>query len=129
MTASGCGYAAGMTDAVSAGMVFVLSNWKGDTSWLDKGKCGGSCNVDPTLNISNLTIVTGGAPGPHPGPGPSPSPINPADYTFGNACATAHDDLCAVMNCPSADHCRWSWPNGTSAGDPNAHCRCDEITQ
>ena len=53
---------------------------------------------------------------------------DPADYDFGDACATKSDDDCGVMNCPSVDHCRFSW----AKTDPDkwngktAHCRCDE---
>ena len=53
---------------------------------------------------------------------------DPADYDFGDACKTKSDDDCGVMNCPSVDHCRFSW----AKTDPDkwngktAHCRCDE---
>jgi hypothetical protein len=76
--------------------------------------------------ISNLKIVTGsGKPvdPPHP-----VGPYNPKDFTFGDSCAHATDEICGQVGCPSVDHCRWSWPNGSSAGDPNAHCRCDILT-
>ena len=56
------------------------------------------------------------------------TPIDPADYDFGDACATKEDDDCGIMHCPSVDHCRFSW----AKDDPDkwngktAHCRCDE---
>jgi len=56
------------------------------------------------------------------------SVIDPKDFDFGDPCDSKSSDDCGVMNCPSVDHCRWSW----SKTDPEkwsgktAHCRCDE---
>ena len=57
------------------------------------------------------------------------SDIDPADYDYGDACASKDNDDCSIMHCPSVDHCRWSW----AKDDPEkwsgktAHCRCDEV--
>lgn len=56
------------------------------------------------------------------------NPINPSDYDYGDACQSKDDDDCGIMQCPSVDHCRFSW----AKSDPDkwngktAHCRCDE---
>jgi len=42
-------------------------------------------------------------------------PIDPANYHYAAACATADDEFCENMNCPSVDHCRWSWPKDDPA--------------
>lgn len=118
------GYLANMTNDMKGNMAFVVSNWGGDASWLWHDRCSGSCNW-PSLTISNIKITTGGA-GPSP---PQPTPIDPNNYDFGDACGSAHDDFCADMNCPSVDHCRWSWPKTDPAkwSSKDAHCRCDMI--
>lgn len=89
-----CSYLNYMSNDIGHGMAFVISNWGGDASWLWHDRCSGSCNW-PELNINNIKIATGHV---HPAP---PQPINPADYTFGNPCATASDDFCDDMHCPS----------------------------
>ena len=116
-------YLANMTDDLKNNMAFVISNWGGDASWLWKDRCSGGCNW-PELRLTNLKIRQGGA-----GPSPAPTRIDPADFDFGGACASASDDLCGSMNCPSANHCRWSWPKHDSAkwDSKDAHCRCDKI--
>ena len=122
MTAD-CSYLNHMSYDIANGMGFVVSNWGGDASWLWHDRCSGSCNW-PELTISNIKIKTGSA---SPQPGPGPDPIDPANYTYGDACGSSYDDFCNDMSCPSVDHCRWSWPNGDpakwSSGD--AACRCD----
>ena len=117
------GYLSAMTEDMKSNMVFVISNWGGDASWLWHDRCSGTCNW-PSLTISNIKVKTGGA-----GPGPSPTPIDPADYHYGDTCKTAHDDFCASMLCPSVHHCRWSWPKDDPQqwSSKDAHCRCDIV--
>ena len=112
-------YFAGMANDLEKGQVFVISNWGGDASWLWHDRCSGSCNW-PELTISNIKITSGATPTPV-------DPYNPADYDFGDSCATAHDDDCEEQTCPSVFHCRWSWSKTDAdkwAGH-SAHCRCD----
>ena len=117
-------YMTGLSDQLNGKMAFVMSNWGGDASWLWKDKCTGTCNW-PTLSFTNIKVSTGGA-SPTPSP-PTPSPFDPSDYDFGDACKTKDADDCAAQQCPSVDHCKWSW----SKTDPQkwsgntAHCRCD----
>lgn len=121
-----CEYLNYMSDDVHNNMVFVISNWGGDASWLWHDRCSGSCNW-PELTISNIKITQGGdTPGPTP---PGPSPIDPSNYSFGDACASAKDDYCDDMSCPSVSHCRWSWPidDPQKWSSKDAACRCDVI--
>merc|ERR550525_642579 len=103
-------------------MVFVISNWGGDATWLWHDRCSGTCNW-PNLTISNIKITSGTSPSP----GPGPDPYDPSRFAFGDSCATRTDDDCASEACPSVDHCRWSW----ALDDPQkwsgktARCRCD----
>jgi len=123
MTNNDSGYMSAMSNDLSRGMVFVVSAWMGDDSWLRKDKCSGGCGVSPTETISNITIKTGSGSGPVDPTGP----YDPADYTFGDPCGSPSDDICGQVGCPSVDHCKWSWPNGASWDSPDAHCRCDFI--
>ena len=55
-------------------------------------------------------------------------PFNPDDYEWsGGHCANKTDDLCGRMNCPSAEHCKWSWIKGGDWNDPTAQCRCNVV--
>ena len=185
MTSYNGDYLGQMTNDLKNGMVFVVSNWEGDDSWLRKDKCGGSCFGDPVETISNIKITSGTSPIPPTPPGPydpsdyefgeacdhvddgfcgdegctsvehckfswkkggswtdpdaacrcdqtspspTPGPINPSDYTFGESCEHKDDAFCADMNCPSVDHCRFSWPNGSDWTSKDAACRCDIVT-
>ena len=86
MTCSDGNYFGQMANDLENGVVFVISNWGGDASWLWHDRCSGSCNW-PELTISNIKITSN-----H---GPSPDPYNPSDYDFGDSCVTASDDDCA----------------------------------
>mmetsp|Transcript_5500 Transcript_5500/g.7348 ORF Transcript_5500/g.7348 Transcript_5500/m.7348 type:complete len:128 (+) Transcript_5500:565-948(+) len=121
MTAEYCDYLHSMTGDVANGMAFVVSNWEGDDSWLRKDRCTGSCSGKAVQTISNISITTGAGK-------PVKPSYKPEDYTFGDHCATSHDDMCGSVDCPSVAHCRWSWPNGKSFDDPNAACRCDVVS-
>lgn len=134
MTAHECSSVQNMTADISNGMAFVVSAWgegitdPSVTNWLTKDRCSGVCTVGAAETIKNIKIKTGTITGCGGGPAP-PGPYDPSKYQFGNSCANKTDDLCASENCPSVDHCRWSWPWGESAGGSNAHCRCDIKTQ
>ena len=96
-------------------MVFAISNWSGDASWLWKDSCGGTCG-SPDLVYKNISITTSGATPPSPGPSPSPG-----DYDFGDSCSTRSDDYC-----DGTCDCRWSWPKNDPAkwSSKDAACRC-----
>ena len=57
MTCNDGEYFSNMAHALEDGMVFVISNWGGDASWLWHDRCYGSCNW-PELTISNIKITT-----------------------------------------------------------------------
>ena len=99
--------------------VFVIANYNYDDAWLRKDKCSGSCGDFPAQKISNIKLTQKPIPPPPPCPPPRPH------YEYGLACGSKDDGQCAFTNCPSVDHCRWSWPKGSSWDDPDADCRCD----
>ena len=115
----GCNdYVNRMKPHLQRGMAIVVSNWGdayGNMDWLDGGKCGGDCNSNPNISISNIEIKTGSS-------GPPPPPPPPGkDYDYGDACATTHDGEC--NGCGS---CSWSWPKNDPAkwASHDAACRC-----
>ena len=106
-------YLGQLSDAFTK-QVFVISNWFGDSSWLNKGTCSGSCWNKPSETISNIKIKSGISGGDVP-------PVKPGNWEFGDNCA-------AASNCTGGcalSHCKWSWPKGSSWDDPQAACRCD----
>ena len=112
-------YLNNMSAALKNGQVFVLSNWSGDgKEELDEDQCSGkqTCSAYQTM-ISNIRVTR-----------PVIPPFNPDDYEWGGGhCAHKTDDLCGRMNCPSAEHCKWSWIKGGDWNDPTAQCRCNVV--
>ena len=119
------GYLNGMADQLAGNMGFVFSNFRqdGDWSWL-QGSCPANCWNDPNFIMTNIKVATSGAQ-----PIAPVDPINLNDYDFGDACGSKDADDCGVMNCPSIDHCKWSWRKDDPAkySGNTAKCRCDEI--
>ena len=56
--------------------------------------------------------------------GPIP---DPDDYVYGLSCKNVGDGQCNIMDCPSVDHCRWSYEKGDPGqfAGGSAGCRCD----
>jgi len=120
MQTQGCGYLHELDNDIADGMVFVVSNWGlgGIQDWLTKDRCNWTCNVSPNESIKNISIKVGTV---HPSGGG----YDPTAYNFGNACAHVTDGQCPSENCPSVDHCKWSWLKNDWSGGPSADCRCD----
>lgn len=114
------GYMSKMSTALGAGMGIAISSWGSDFNtmkWLDQDTgCGGDCNNNPTLHISNLKFNV--KPGKGPGPGPGPS----GDFDYGDPCKNPNDGQCGN----SCSDCRWSWPSNDPAkwASKDAACRC-----
>jgi len=60
MTTHDCGYLATMTENLSNGMAFVVSNWGGDAEWLWHDRCTEPYTCPwPELTVSNIKVTTG----------------------------------------------------------------------
>ena len=133
------------------GMTIVVSNWGSSWSgmnWLDQDTgCTGNCDNGPTIKIGNIRVEKAGGPTPPPTPGTGQYSCNgdggcsetksgtfdtrekclsscTSAFSFGNACAGPHDDLCGP-ECTQSN-CKWSWPSNDPQkwSSKDAKCRC-----